>query len=419
MPKNPDPALHPFEKAREYTRALNATKLDRVFAKPFLGALDGHRDGVYCMAKNRQILTQIASGSGDGEVRLWDLTTRKTTWKVQAHKGMVKGVCFNPYDDQIITCGTDRTVKIWSPSADDSEDPVVVLKGKSYFSAVDHHRSKPIIASSGSSIDIWDQQRSKPVHSWSWGADTINTVRFNQTEVSILASCGTDRTVILYDLRQASPLSKLVLQMKSNQIAWNPMEAFNFAVANEDHQVYLFDMRKMSQALNVLKDHVSAVLDVDYSPTGAELVTASYDKSLRIFPVQSGRSREVYHTKRMQHLFCSLYSMDSRYVMSGSDDGNIRLWKANASEKLGQLAPREKAKVQYNEALTKRFGHMKEIRRIARHRHVPIAIKKAGELKSTMEQSQKRKQDRRRENSKKGAVPYVPERKKPIVAVEK
>jgi DDB1- and CUL4-associated factor 13 len=35
--RNLDPALHPFEKAREYTRALQATKLDKVFAKPFLG----------------------------------------------------------------------------------------------------------------------------------------------------------------------------------------------------------------------------------------------------------------------------------------------------------------------------------------------------------------------------------------------
>ena len=41
--KNPDPAIHPFERAREFTRALNATKLDKVFAKPFARALAGHR----------------------------------------------------------------------------------------------------------------------------------------------------------------------------------------------------------------------------------------------------------------------------------------------------------------------------------------------------------------------------------------
>lgn len=37
------------------------------------------------------------------------------------------------------------------------------------------------------------------------------------------------------------------------------MEAFNFAVANEDHNIYIFDMRKMDKALNILKDHVVSV----------------------------------------------------------------------------------------------------------------------------------------------------------------
>ena len=41
-------------------------------------------------------------------------------------------------------------------------------------------------------------------------------------------------------------------------------------------------------------------MDVDYSPTGREFVAGSYDRSVRIFAYNGGRSREVYHTKRMQ-----------------------------------------------------------------------------------------------------------------------
>lgn len=82
-------------------------------------------------------------------------------------------------------------------------------------------------------------------------------------------------------------------------------------------------------------DHVEAVVDVDYSPTGKEFVSGSYDKSIRIFEVDKGRSREVYHTKRMQRLTCVAWSHDNKYVISGSDEMNIRIWKAKASEKLG------------------------------------------------------------------------------------
>ena len=44
--KNLDPDLHPFAREREYTRALNAVKLDKVFAKPLVGALDAHQESV-------------------------------------------------------------------------------------------------------------------------------------------------------------------------------------------------------------------------------------------------------------------------------------------------------------------------------------------------------------------------------------
>lgn len=68
---------------REYTRALNATKLERVFAKPFLASLDGHRDGVNCMAKHPKSLSTMLSGSCDGEVINW-LT------ELRVNNGLVK-----------------------------------------------------------------------------------------------------------------------------------------------------------------------------------------------------------------------------------------------------------------------------------------------------------------------------------------
>lgn len=94
-------------------------------------------------------------------------------------------------------------------------------------------------------------------------------------------------------------------------------------------------MRRLNFPLNIHKDHVSAVIDVDYSPTGKEIASASYDKTLRIFEVNKGHSRDIYHTKRMQRLSCVAWSLDDRYIYSGSDEMNIRIWKARASEKLG------------------------------------------------------------------------------------
>ena len=48
--------------------------------------------------------------------------------------------------------------------------------------------------------------------------------------------------------------------------------------------------------------------------------------------------REIYHTKRMQRVRVVKWSLDNKYIISGSDEMNIRVWKARASEKLGVVS---------------------------------------------------------------------------------
>ena len=177
-------------------------------------------------------------------------------------------------------------------------------------------------------------------------------------------------------------------------------------------------MRKLNRALNVYKDHVAAVMDVEFSPTGEELVSASYDKTIRLWNRAGGHSRDIYHTKRMQRVFSCKFTSDAKYVLSGSDDGNIRIWRANASERSGVKSARQRQKLEYDDALKNRYAHMPEIRRIKRHRHVPKAVKKAAEIKGEELAAIKRRRENERKHSKKGSVPRKSEREKMVLATE-
>jgi DDB1- and CUL4-associated factor 13 len=279
--------------------------MERMFAKPFIAQFGhGHVDGVYTMAKDPDSLERFASGSGDGVVKVWDLTSHEQVWESQAHENIVKGVCWTQ-DRKLLSCASDKTVKLFDPYSSEPESPpLATYLGQTAFTGVSHHRSHPSFAASSSVISIYDLSRpsstpSQTLH-WPTSVDTITSLAFNQIETSILGSTATDRSVVIYDLRTSSPLTKVILTLASNAVSWNPMEAFNFAVASEDHNIYIFDMRKMDRALNVLKDHVAAVMDVEFSPTGEELVSASYDRTIRLWRRSAGHSRDVYHTKRMQ-----------------------------------------------------------------------------------------------------------------------
>ncbi|EMP39274.1 DDB1- and CUL4-associated factor 13 [Chelonia mydas] len=186
VPRNYDPALHPFEVPREYMRALNATKLERVFAKPFLASLDGHRDGVNCMAKHPHSLSTILSGACDGEVKIWNLTKRECIRTLQAHEGFVRGICARFCGTSFFTVGDDKTVKHWKMDGPgyggEEEEPLHTILGKTVYTGIDHHWKEAVFATCGHQVDIWDEQRTSPICSLTWGVDSISSVKFNPIE---------------------------------------------------------------------------------------------------------------------------------------------------------------------------------------------------------------------------------------------
>lgn len=484
--KNADPTLHPFEREREYVRALNATKLDKVFAKPLLGALSGHFDGVCAMCKHPTALSTLVSGDLSGEVRAWHVATQRCLGVLQAHEGAVRGTVFLT-PKRFLTASTDGLVKLWqyplaataptgaeagaadgtgtpghssefslrlgtapSSAATTMQPPVATFQSEVGFTSIDaqpamwngHGRDNGRVFATGSAhgVAVWDVERAEPLLRYTWGSDTVQAVRFSGVEAHLLAACAGDRSVALYDVRESSSggrsggigsgslssplaprrdfggaLHKVVLTSRCNAVAWNPMVAYQFVVANDDHNLYTFDVRHLGRALQVHHAHVGAVMDVDYSPTGREFASGSFDCTVRIWESGAAFSRDVYHTQRMQRLLCVRFSDDARYVLTGSDEGSIRVWKARASEPMKLLTAREQRALDYKEKLKQRFAAAPEIRRIARFHRVPKAVLVKRRTLEVMRQAQLRRQQHVLAHSRPGTVRVKSRRSKPIV----
>jgi WD repeat and SOF domain-containing protein 1 len=422
LPRNYSPSAHPMEEAREYKRAMNAVKLEKVFAKPFMANLDGHRDGVSKLATHPQRLSTLASCSFDGDVKLWDLASKKCLVTCEGHAGRyARDLCFTPDGSKLLSVGDDCQIRIWDTSGLIEEETGVrkcadSILTKSTLTGITHHRSDPHVATCGqASTTLWDLTLQSPVSEYQWGVDSVHCVKFNQVETNIIGACASDRSILLYDTRETRPMRKVVLEMRTNALAWNPMEAFVFLAGNEDYNTYAFDMRNLKRPLNVHMGHIGAVIDVDYAPTGREFVSGSYDKTLRLYSTDQGRSREVYHTKRMQRLTSVAWTRDNRYILSGSDEMNIRLWKARASEKLGIMKDREKTAIDYANKLKEKYAHHPEVARIVRHKHVPKHVLNNASQIAEQKAGKKRKEANVRKHSKAGKVPHVSERDSHLV----
>ena len=437
--RNTNPKLHPFQKAREYVRALNAVKLDKVFSKPFLFSLNQPTDCIKVMAKNHKSLGEFASGGFDGQLIIWDLPSRRPIFNIKTPHKKIKGLTYSNNAEDIITCGDDNMIHFYNkanlfaqknafqtlhstsilenaPDAFPREyRSITSYDADGFLESIDHSFNEKIFATSGENISIWNYERNTPLHKFKSCPDGYLRVKFNYVENNIILGTGYDRSITLFDLRTNNPLKQVTLRNKSACACWNPQEPFNFTVGNEDSNCYTFDMRNLDKIRMIHKDHILAVLDIDYSPTGKEFVTGSFDKTIRIFNNSEGFSRECYHDKRMQKIYSVMYSMDDKYVLSGSDDTNIRVWKAVSNEPIKILNKREEDARNYSKKLIEKYQYMPEIKRIKNQKHLPkYIINKKNELRIKKE-SKRRKFKNKELNSKPGSLEYNTERVEKIV----
>jgi WD repeat and SOF domain-containing protein 1 len=98
-------------------------------------------------------------------------------------------------------------------------------------------------------------------------------------------------------------------------------------------------------------------------------------------------------------------------VLSASDDGNVRIWKTNASQKLGPISTKERAAMEYRQKLVEQWSSEKHVRQIAERRHLPASVHNTQKLKREMLEARKVKEDRRRKHTRAGKEKPKAERK--------
>ena len=56
-------------------------------------------------------------------------------------------------------------------------------------------KTNNFVSATNNIVQVWDANRSSPISNFEWGVDSINCVRFNPSQINIIASVSYDRSV--------------------------------------------------------------------------------------------------------------------------------------------------------------------------------------------------------------------------------
>ncbi|KJA17515.1 hypothetical protein HYPSUDRAFT_124978, partial [Hypholoma sublateritium FD-334 SS-4] len=296
--------------------------------------LKGHTSNVTSVALSTDG-RQIASGSSDKTVRIWDLETGKQVGEpFRGHTDYVYlqySVAFSPDGRRVVSGSGDETLRIW----DLETGKQIGEPWKGHTSLVMSVAFSPdgkcvVSGSWDNTVRIWNSETGTQVGEPLQGHTFwVMSVAFSPDGKRI-ASGSMDDTVQVWDSETGTQVGE-PLQGHTRLVfsaAFSP-DGKHIASGSRDVTVRIWDSETGKQVGEPFRGHTDWVWSVGFSPDGKHIVSGSNDKTtVRLWDLETGRQVGEPFKGHTDLVWSVAFSPDGKRVVSGSCDHTIRIWDA-------------------------------------------------------------------------------------------
>ncbi|MBN2359541.1 MAG: protein kinase [Deltaproteobacteria bacterium] len=297
--------------------------------------LRGHADQVFAVAFSPNGL-QIASGSWDGEVRIWDLDSGASR-ALGSHGGAVYRLLYSADGSRLFSASADRTVRIWGIPSGQLLQTLTDHSGIVRDIAISADGARLVSGSYDQTARIWDTATWRTRHLLTAHRGPVLGVTIS-ADGRWVATASRDHTVIVWDATSGEQQQILTGHGDAVWSAVFSPDGSTLATTGSDRMVLLWDTATWQRRLQLV-GHDAPVLTASFSPDSATLATAGEDKSLRLWRAKGGREtgepREALgHTGPVYGVS---FSPDGKWLASGSKDANVRIWDVGTGQSVRVL----------------------------------------------------------------------------------
>mgnify|MGYP000128171588 CR=1 FL=1 len=306
--------------------------------------------------------TRVATGSGDGKVRLWSLVSGECVATLEGPERFWGDVRFNADESLVLAVARSGAVWVWATA---NQREVAVLKGHTAdvrCAIFLRDGTRIVTTSEDGTARVWDAISGRELAVLAHGAPVVEA-RSSPDGARLATACD-DGVVRVWDTQTL----ELVAAVRGHQgpvsrLAWSD-DAARLATASHDGTVRVWstgdwtessrfehgsiltsvafspDARRVvscaeagtpvvwdadsGRAVASLAGHTNLVLSVRFSGDGATVLTSSFDNTVRVWDAASGRELACLraHTETPWN---AMFSPDGRRIITGGDT-TVRVW---------------------------------------------------------------------------------------------
>ncbi|KAL0269456.1 UNVERIFIED_CONTAM: hypothetical protein PYX00_007181 [Menopon gallinae] len=290
----------------------------------------------------RSISCKVENDSKCFTKQLWD--TAKDLYKkdLTAHYGCVNAIEFSNDGNLLFSGGDDCRVLMWNVNnammyytgkMGDGSKPKIMRAchfSNIFCLAVDDENKRILSGSNDDQVIVHDFRTGNPVDYFLHDSPVFS-LSLHPTNGNIFASAVDNGRILIYDIRETNsePVCLANFRTPFHGVMFNPCEPFLIATANSKVGVHIWDLRKPRQVLYECCDEQS--MAVRWNQLGNIVLALRNLLPPVIYnPRYPKRKLEFdadgyYNACTMKS--CSFAGDNDEYVLSGSDDFNLYMWK--------------------------------------------------------------------------------------------
>jgi WD40 repeat protein len=267
----------------------------------------------------------------------------ETLQTLGGHGDGVVGMVFLTDGVQLASLSGDRALSLWDVRDGALVETLINPRGRVYNVAFSQNGSLLAIGNNpANTVGLWDVQAGRRIRTLRGNHEFIMRIAFSP-DGSLLASGDDGGNIMLWNVESGESVYALRANGAIGSLAFSPdgtILASGNVEGNTD--IELWGMQN-GQKTHTIKGHTGNVYNLVFTPDGAQLISASGDRTIKFWDVASGQELRTL-MGHSNFVYGLAMSPDGTILISSDSGGMIKVWEVANGNTLSTL----NSPIQYN-----------------------------------------------------------------------